>query len=109
MFDLGMNLVEVGVGSVLPSRDPDRDEPLLGEVVSQDVGRVRETLEVEPPVFDSLVGQFLSCLSTDPKYPHLLSPELLNEFVELLEVALAVGSPQSAVVDDESGVVLLNG
>ena len=45
MFDLGMNLVEVGVGSVLPSRDPDRDEPLLGEVVSQDVGRVRETLQ----------------------------------------------------------------
>ena len=45
-------------------------------------------LVVEAPVFDSLVGQVLLCLGTDPKYPHLLFPELLNEFVELLEVAL---------------------
>ena len=45
MFDLGMDLVEVGVGSILPSRDLDGDEPLLREVVPQDVGRVSETLQ----------------------------------------------------------------
>ena len=45
MFDLGMDLVEVGVGRILPSRDLDRDEPLFREVVPQDVGRIRETLQ----------------------------------------------------------------
>ena len=45
VFDLGMDLVEVGVGRVLPSRDLDRDKPLFREVVPQDVGRIRETLE----------------------------------------------------------------
>ena len=45
VFDLGMDLVEVGVGSVLPSRDLDRDKPLFREVVPQDVGRIRETLQ----------------------------------------------------------------
>ena len=50
--------------------------------------KVSTYLVVEAPVFDSLVGQVLLCLGTDPKYPHLLFPELLNEFVELLEVAL---------------------
>ena len=44
MFNLGMDLVEVGVGRVLPSRYLDRDKPFFREVVPQDVGRVRETL-----------------------------------------------------------------
>ena len=43
--DLGMDLVEVGVSRVLPSRDLDRDKPLFREVVPQDVGRIRETLQ----------------------------------------------------------------
>ena len=33
IFDLGYEPVEVRIGSVLPSSDPDGDEPLLGEVV----------------------------------------------------------------------------
>ena len=45
VFDLGMDLVEVGVSRVLPSRDLDRDKPLFREVVPQDVGRIRETLQ----------------------------------------------------------------
>ena len=45
ILDLGYELLEVGIGSVLPSSNPDGDEPLLGEVVPQDVGRVRETLQ----------------------------------------------------------------
>ena len=56
VFDLRMDLVEVGVSSVLPSRDLDGDEPLLGEVVPQDVGRVNETLQKKGKVSILLPG-----------------------------------------------------
>ena len=45
IFDLGYEPVEVRIGSVLSSSDPDGDKPLLGEVVTQDMGRVSETLQ----------------------------------------------------------------
>ena len=75
VFDLGMDLVEVGVGRVLPSRDLDRDKPLFREVVPQDVGRVRETLQNKKgntcvnPCFQGYPGAELeeSCVSLIPR------------------------------------------
>ena len=46
-------------------------------------------LEVKTPVFHGLIHGLLR-LSTYPKYPHILSPELLVELIELREVALRV-------------------
>ena len=46
-------------------------------------------LIAQPPVPDSLVNLLLWSRA-DPKYPHLLFSELLEEFIKLLEVALCV-------------------
>lgn len=98
VLDLGVDLVESGVGGVFSTGDPDVYQPLLVQIVAKDMGWIGKQLKVNVPLHHCPVHNILR-LSTNPKYPHILGLYLLPEFIELCKVGLAVGSPEPSVVD----------